>query len=108
MKLEIFFVKFQTNNMKIKKVFFREINNKIINISRAAVLKIIKLYKLFSLFTKPTCRFFPTCSEYAQEAIKKHGLIVGAKLSILRIIKCRPYGKYGVDMVPDTIDRRKK
>ena len=94
--------------MKTKKVSVREINNKILNICKMAVLKIIDIYKLTSFFTRPTCRFFPTCSEYAREAIETHGLVVGTRLSILRIIKCRPYGKHGVDMVPDTIDRRNK
>ena len=71
-------------------------------------LRAIGLYKLLSLFTRPTCRFIPSCSDYAQEAVTKHGLLKGAKLTILRIIKCRPFGNYGVDMVPDAIERRKK
>ena len=51
------------------------------------------------LFPK-TCRFTPTCSHYALEAIKKHGPIKGIFFSIKRILKCHPYHKGGYDPVP--------
>ena len=46
------------------------------------------------------CRFQPTCSQYAKEAFKKHGLFKGAFLSLSRLIKCNPFGKSGYDPVP--------
>lgn len=47
------------------------------------------------------CRFNPTCSKYALEAIEKYGALKGTKLSIKRIIKCHPFSKYsGYDPVP--------
>jgi len=48
----------------------------------------------------PSCRFVPTCSQYATEALKKHGLLKGIFLAILRFLKCHPFGKKGYDPVP--------
>jgi putative membrane protein insertion efficiency factor len=48
----------------------------------------------------PKCRFTPTCSQYAADALKKHGLIKGLMLSIKRVSKCRPGGGHGYDPVP--------
>lgn len=49
----------------------------------------------------PTCRFTPTCSEYAVEALKKHGPIKGAYLAARRIGSCHPWGGSGYDPVPE-------
>jgi len=48
----------------------------------------------------PTCRFTPTCSEYALEAIKKYGPFKGFYLSFKRIMRCHPWGGQGYDPVP--------
>ncbi len=48
----------------------------------------------------PTCRFSPTCSAYALEAVTKHGAIKGSFLSIKRILKCHPFHPGGFDPVP--------
>ncbi len=48
----------------------------------------------------PTCRFSPTCSAYALEAVTKHGAIKGSYLSIKRILKCHPFHPGGFDPVP--------
>lgn len=48
----------------------------------------------------PTCRFYPSCSEYALEAVKIHGAYKGAWLSAWRICRCNPWNKGGVDLVP--------
>ncbi|HIS53500.1 TPA: membrane protein insertion efficiency factor YidD [Candidatus Galligastranaerophilus gallistercoris] len=63
-------------------------------------LSMIKVYRFFSKYTPPVCRFTPTCSQYAYEAIKKYGAIKGGFLSIKRILKCHPYHKGGYDPVP--------
>ncbi|MFT5642451.1 MAG: putative membrane protein insertion efficiency factor, partial [Cyclobacteriaceae bacterium] len=47
-----------------------------------------------------TCRYTPTCSNYAKEAIIKHGIIKGGKLAIKRIFSCHPWGGSGYDPVP--------
>lgn len=48
----------------------------------------------------PTCRYLPTCSEYAVEAIKKHGPFKGLKLAVKRFLRCHPWGGHGYDPVP--------
>jgi uncharacterized protein len=61
----------------------------------------IKFYKyLISPMLPNSCRYTPTCSEYAIEAIKKYGLIKGIYLAIKRIISCNPWGGSGYDPVP--------
>ena len=61
----------------------------------------IKLYQFFiSPFLGLNCRFNPTCSNYAINALKKHGLIVGLYYSVLRISKCHPWGDSGYDPLP--------
>ena len=62
---------------------------------------LIKLYQnIISPAIGSNCRFNPTCSNYAIESLKKHGLIVGMYYSIVRISKCHPWGKSGHDPVP--------
>ncbi|MBI9087293.1 MAG: membrane protein insertion efficiency factor YidD [Desulfobacterales bacterium] len=48
----------------------------------------------------PSCRFYPTCSEYAHDAIMQHGVIKGGLLATRRIFKCHPFHPGGVDPVP--------
>ncbi len=61
----------------------------------------IRFYRKFiSPLTPPSCRFTPTCSEYALEAIRKHGPFKGTWLAVKRILRCRPGGGYGYDPVP--------
>jgi len=48
-----------------------------------------------------TCRFQPTCSTYAIEAIDRHGLVCGGAMSVRRICRCHPWGGCGVDPVPE-------
>ncbi|MBT8377266.1 MAG: membrane protein insertion efficiency factor YidD [Bacteroidia bacterium] len=64
-------------------------------------LLLIKIYQLFiSPITPATCRYQPTCSHYAKEALNKHGLFHGGKLAIKRIFSCHPWGGSGYDPVP--------
>ena len=65
------------------------------------LIKVIAFYQKFiSPFFGPRCRFHPTCSVYAQEAIKEHGVFRGLWLSLKRISKCHPFGGHGLDPVP--------
>ena len=65
-----------------------------------SVISLINLYKyLISPLLGNNCRFLPTCSEYAKEAIIKFGLIKGISLGLKRIIKCHPWGKSGHDPI---------
>lgn len=62
----------------------------------------IKGYKRFiSPLLGDNCRFTPTCSEYAMQAIQLHGSIKGLLLSVWRIMRCNPFGKLGFDPVPE-------
>ena len=62
---------------------------------------LIKIYQfLISPIMGKNCRFNPTCSNYALEALKKHGLFLGMYYSIIRISKCHPWGGSGHDPVP--------
>lgn len=62
----------------------------------------VKLYKKYiSPLTPPCCRFTPTCSAYAIEAIEKFGIFKGSLLTALRLLRCNPFSEGGVDNVPD-------
>ena len=65
------------------------------------VIKLIRLYQLIlSPLLGSNCRFMPTCSEYAIESFKSHGLLKGFFFSIKRIGKCHPWGGHGYDPIP--------
>lgn len=66
---------------------------------------LIGLVKLYRKFLSPlkghgTCIYTPTCSQYAIEALEKHGVIKGSLLTIWRILRCNPFSKGGYDPVP--------
>ncbi|MCI7562998.1 MAG: membrane protein insertion efficiency factor YidD [Bacteroidales bacterium] len=62
---------------------------------------LIRFYQTaISPHTPPACRFTPTCSQYALEAIKKYGPFKGGFLAIKRILRCNPWGDSGYDPVP--------
>jgi len=68
---------------------------------RAVALFLITLYqKLLSPLFPNTCRFYPSCSEYAKQAIQKYGLWRGGWLAIKRISRCHPGNPGGLDPVP--------
>ncbi|MFP7169245.1 membrane protein insertion efficiency factor YidD [Terribacillus sp. 7520-G] len=64
-------------------------------------LALIRFYRRFiSPLTPPSCRFYPTCSQYGLEAIKRHGAWKGGWLTVKRISKCHPFHRGGFDPVP--------
>lgn len=69
-------------------------------IGRLLILPIRFYQKYISPYTPPSCRFTPTCSQYAIEAIRKHGPIKGLLLAIWRLLRCNPWGSSGYDPVP--------
>jgi len=62
------------------------------------ILWFIKVYqKIISPWTPKTCRFYPTCSEYSYQAVKKYGALKGGLKSVKRISKCHPFNPGGYD-----------
>lgn len=71
------------------------------------LISLIRLYQKNLSPTKPSCcRFTPTCSAYAIEAIEVHGSAVGSYLAIKRLLRCNPLCKGGYDPVPDKKQKR--
>jgi putative membrane protein insertion efficiency factor len=71
-----------------------------VKIAARPVLAVLRFYKMrVSPGLPPSCRFQPTCSEYAYEAIEKYGIIKGGRLSLWRVLRCNPLAKGGWDPV---------
>ena len=79
--------------------------NKIIT---SPLILLIRGYQLIiSPLLGSNCRFMPTCSEYAMESLKVHGVIKGTFLTVKRIGKCHPWGGHGYDPIPNKMDKNK-
>jgi putative membrane protein insertion efficiency factor len=73
------------------------------------MIALIHFYqRSISANTPPACRFTPTCSAYAIEAIERFGFLKGTGLAILRILRCNPLGGHGYDPVPEKHIKVKK
>ena len=69
--------------------------------ARLLLLGLISLYRLtLSGWLGGQCRFSPTCSRYAEDAIRTHGALRGTFLAMRRVLRCNPYGRGGLDPVP--------
>ena len=69
-------------------------------IAEALILPIKFYRRCISPMTPPSCRFTPTCSQYAIEALRKHGPLKGLYLAVRRILRCHAWGGSGYDPVP--------
>jgi putative membrane protein insertion efficiency factor len=68
---------------------------------------LVRLYQLtLSGFIGNSCRHMPTCSEYAYEAIARHGLWAGGWMGVFRVARCGPWGTHGIDRVPEELKPR--
>jgi hypothetical protein len=65
------------------------------------LISMIRGYQLARSGRPTGCRFVPTCSEYAVEAIRAHGALRGTAVSARRLVRCNPWGGHGIDPVPD-------
>ena len=75
-----------------------EIFTKSINVITVGIIKFYQF--IISPVMRPSCRHYPTCSEYSIESVKTHGVIKGLYLALKRILRCRPGGTHGYDPVP--------
>ena len=65
------------------------------------LVSFVKFYQYcISPLTPASCRYSPTCSQYAVEALQKHGVLKGGWLTLKRILRCHPWGGHGYDPVP--------
>lgn len=67
---------------------------------KKVLLSLINIYQSMPLGSHSKCKYYPTCSNYAKEAIETYGSFKGAFLTIKRILKCNPFSKGGIDLVP--------
>jgi putative membrane protein insertion efficiency factor len=71
------------------------------DIVASGAVALLRGYKvLFSPLFAGSCRFQPSCSDYMAEAIRRHGTVAGTRLGLRRLVRCLPFGGYGVDPVP--------
>lgn len=71
----------------------------------SAGVGMIRLYQRWiSPYIPPSCRFYPSCSEYAIEAVSRHGLFRGVWLAVRRLLRCHPFHPGGYDPVPDAAE----
>ena len=76
---------------------------------KRVLLAILRFYKRrISPLLPDACIYTPTCSEYAMEAIEKHGVLKGMGLAIWRVLRCNPFAKGGYDPVPEPKKHREK
>ncbi len=68
---------------------------------KSLLVGLIKFYKKFiSPLTPPSCRFYPSCSSYALEAVERYGALRGGWLAVKRVARCHPFSQGGYDPVP--------
>lgn len=69
-------------------------------VAQAIVLALLRAYQALRSGHPSPCRFYPTCSTYAVEAVAEHGAWRGSWLAVRRVARCHPFGRHGVDLVP--------
>ena len=75
--------------------------DKVIGFPKFCLIKAIAIYQyVASPWVGQSCRFYPSCSQYAKTAIKQYGAIRGSYLMVLRLLKCHPFHSGGIDEVP--------
>ena len=78
-----------------------EMLSKLAKAPQLATIALLRAYKFaISPLFPPSCRYVPTCSEYAIEAVERHGVLRGSALAFWRLLRCHPFVKGGFDPVP--------
>ncbi|MGH8980202.1 MAG: membrane protein insertion efficiency factor YidD [Acidimicrobiales bacterium] len=77
------------------------------SLAARAALVLLRGYQGARAGAVSPCRFFPSCSAYAAEAVERHGAARGLWLAATRIARCRPFGGHGVDLVPLELGHRR-
>ena len=76
--------------------------NPAVSITARALLMAVRVYQMFFSALMPSaCKFYPTCSHYAADAVRLHGARRGSWLALRRLARCHPFTRGGVDLVPD-------
>ncbi len=69
-------------------------------LARCVAFAIVVYQRGISPLVGPRCRFYPSCSQYAKEAVLKHGIVRGVPLAVMRVLRCNPWNAGGIDHVP--------
>jgi putative membrane protein insertion efficiency factor len=77
------------------------------SVSRETLLMPVHPWRVVSRALPPRCRYHPSCSQYCLDAVRQRGVLVGAALSLWRLLRCNPWSLGGVDHVPPRKKRRK-
>ena len=77
-----------------------------LSLAARAVRTVIRVYQRVTAGRPSPCRFYPSCSNYALEAVEVHGAVRGGWLALRRLGRCRPLGPHGVDLVPEPQTKR--
>lgn len=72
------------------------------SVCASVLLWFLGLYQAYSSRRPARCRYMPTCSNYAREAVERHGAVRGCWLGTRRVLRCNPFSSYGFDPVPDS------
>lgn len=92
----------ETESVTVPEPRLRDLTFKLMNLPRFICLGLIRIYQMtFSrMLPANTCRFYPTCSHYAYQAIYKYGAVRGMPMAVWRVIRCNPFNPGGFDPVP--------
>jgi len=71
------------------------------SVATRVLLSLVGYYQRLTSGRVSPCRFYPSCSNYALEAVEVHGATRGSWLTVRRLLRCRPFGPHGIDLVPE-------